>query len=337
MAATLIDDFSSAAPWVALTPLMAPSVELSASTDPEHRGYLSDARSLRVEASAAAEGHFLRRVSGPIDLTSFTELRLWIRCSRLCDGTQEHPFRLRLQLGSAVLAVGSPGNDWHRYLPALGPNAWHYVRLGLDDLPGAVRSGVTEVRLTCTHADSRWSALLDDLMACRTELVADVDGALLNLLDGQLVLAAPVPAIVHVTGVAEPPAPLLRVVHYDIAHAGRRATGYRPRTDFTDTGYRVRPEAIPYDLHYRIEAEAADAATRAQMLEFVIGTLRQQRDLLVAGLPLLLEGIPRPQQPVDDPLLAPAPHYRVAAYAELGTSDVVVGARETRLLADLQH
>lgn len=336
MTATLIDDFSSAAPWAALDPASAPSLEMALAADPQHRGYFADARSLRVNVSAGANGHFLQRVGGPVDLTAFTELRLWFRCDHACDGSAEHPFRLRLQLGSLALPVGAPGNVWHRYLPAFAPNAWQYVRLALDDLPATVRGAVTELRLTCVHAGDPWSALLDDLLACRPEIVADVSAALLELLDGQLVLAAPVPARVHVPGSVAPAVPWLSLVNYDVAYAGRRATGHRARTDFTDAGYRLRPETMAYDVHYRIEAQTADATEQARMLEFIVATLGHQRDLLVAGLPLLLEWIPRPLPP-DDPLLSPALHYRVGTYAERGVSEPVIGARETRLIADVSH
>ncbi len=334
MSAILIDDFSAAVPWVAVDAANVPSVELAHATDVLHRGYLPDAASLRIDATALATGHRVERAIPALDLDVYAELRLWYRCTSRSDGSEAHPFRLRVELGSAALPIDAVGNDWHRYLHADAPNAWQFVRLALDDLAPAVRSAVSQLRLTYVAAAGSVSMWLDDLVSARAELIADVDAALLLLLDGQLVLGAPVPARVHVPGAVAPAVPWLRLVHYDVRHAGRRATGLRPRSDYTDDGYRVRSESEPYDLFYRIEPVATDAPTQAALLQFVIDVLRHRRDLLVAAVPHALESIPRPIQETEV-VVTPALYYRVAAYGEPASFGLVRGARTIRTTEDV--
>ena len=331
----LIDDFGDATLWSALDPGSAPSAELTVADDPLHSGYLPDEASVRVEASAAATDHFLTRSLGPLDLGDFDDLQLWFRASVPMDGSPARPIRLRLQLGSPALPVGAPGNDWHRYLPAPQADRWQFVRVSLDDLDPLVAGAVDEIRLTCVGTTSSWTAWLDDLLACRTEMIADVDAALIELLDGQLVLGGgPVPAQVHLPGAASPAEPWLRVVHHRVSWSDARTTGQRPRTDYTDDGYRLRPESVAYDLDYRIEAATTDRTEQTQLLEFALEVLGPRRGLLVNGARLPLDRLPVPSRH-EEPTDVPGLHYRVAARHDRGTHQPVVPVLEPVYTDDL--
>jgi hypothetical protein len=331
----VIDDFSNAAAWTALDPVSAPSAEIVLANDPVHGGDLPDATSLRLQISSAADGHFITRALGPLNLSTLQELRFWVRAALASDGSPARPFRLRFELGSVALPITAPGNTWHRYLPAFQANTWQFVQLSLDDLPAAVAGAVTEVRITCVNTTASYTAWLDDLIACRTEVIADVDAALLSLLDGVLNLGALVPARVHINGAVAPAEPWIRLVHYEASYSDIRTIGRRPRTDFSDAGYRVRPETVAYDLFYRIEGATADRAEQTAMLEFVMDTLGHRRGLLVNGILLQLDRVPD-LPVVDDMPTVVGLCYRVGAHQERGPHQHVLPALETRVTADLR-
>jgi hypothetical protein len=330
----VIDDFANATLWAAFDPASAPSAEIVLAADTVHRGYLPDATSLRLETSSSALGHFVTRTLGPLDMSNFSELRFWYRATRPADGTPLRPFQLRLQLGSVALPIGAPGNDWHRYLPAAPASGWQFVRVALDDLNPLVAGAVTAVRFTCVDATVPFTTWLDDLIACRPEIIADVDDALLGLLNGVLNIGGPVPARVHVDGATPPPVPWLRLIHYEAAYSDIRTTSRRPRTDFTDTGYRVRPEAVAYDLYYRVEAATSDRVQQTTMLEFVMDTLGHRRTLLVNGTPLPLDRVPDLPVVDDLPTLLSL-RYRVATLQERGPQQHVLPVLEPRLAVDM--
>lgn len=330
----VIDDFSDATRWDAFQPDDTPSAELAAADDAEHHRYLPDATSMRVQASAAADQHYLQRTLGPLDLSAFPELRLWYRATAPSDGTPERPFRLRLQLGSAALPVGAPGNGWHRYLAAPAPGQWHFVRMEMDDLDPQVRGALTTLRLTAADAEGGWTVWLDDLAATRPAMIADVDQGLLDLLHERLVIGGTaVPAQVFVPGAAAPAEPWVRLVNYKVDFADRRADPRRPRTDFTDTGYRLRGESVAYDLYYRVEGTTTDRGEQAEMLQFVLDTLGHRGELLAGGVPLPLERVPWP--PEEEPAQGAALHYRVAARLERGAHQHVSPVLESTVITDL--
>lgn len=336
MAWLLIDDLQSAAPWSAHRPDDTPSPELALVADTSEFRHLPDQSSGRVEASASSTGHYLRRALPALDLDDLDELRFWLRSGQPADGSPERPFRLRVELGSAALPVGAPGNEWRRLLPVEEAGRWQFVRLALDDLAPAVRGAAAELRLTVVDAAGGFTAWLDDLAACRPELLADVDTALLALLDGTLSIGGvPVPAEIAVPGAAAPGEPWLRLTPYDVAFSDLRTGARRPRTDFTDAGFRIRPESVAYDLAYRIEAVTSDRGEQAQILEFVLDVLGARRDLLVAGLPHPAERVAAspPEDAWND---APVLRYRIQARRERGAPRHVLPVAETVLTTDLQ-
>lgn len=330
MPSTLIDDFDDHTLWSALQPGGLPSAEIVLATDVDVHGTAS----MRVDVSAAGDGHFITRSFGPMDITGLSELRLSYRTTRPSDGTPDRPFQLKMELGSAAMAIGAPGNSWHRYLPAFEADRWHFVRMALDDLDPLVAGAADTVQVTALNIAASWTAWLDGLIASDPQLIADVDAALEELLDGQLVIGGPVPAHVHVPGAPEPVAPWLRIVHYDAAFSDLRTTSQRSRTDFTDTGYRLRPESVAYDLCYRIEPVTNDRAEHSQMIEFVLDVLGHRRSLLVNGAQLPLD---RFQGSHADDVLGdvPALRYRVATRQERGTHLAVEPVKEITLATGL--
>jgi hypothetical protein len=331
---TLIDDFGDHTLWDALQPGPMPSPEIVLDDDGAVHANLTNEASVRMEVSgAAADGHFVERVLGSVDLTSFNELRMWCRATVGADGSPDSPFLLRMEMGSAAMPIGSPGNDWHRLLPFAERNGWTFVRLALDDLDPLVAGAANAVRLTCVNTVASWTVWLDDLLACEPAMIADVNAALVGLLDGVLVIGAPVPSHVHVPGAAEPSAPWIRLIQYDAAYSDLRTTSQRSRTDFTDLGFRLGPESVAYDLHYRVEPVTSDPAEHAEMVEFILDVLGHRRTILVNGIRLPLERIDPIHRDAWSDL--PVLRYRVSARQDRGSPQLVVPAQEIVLEADL--
>jgi hypothetical protein len=311
-----------------------PSTEITLATDSEVHAELDGITSLRMDVTPDASEHFISRSVGPVDLTDFSELRLWFRTTHSSQGIPNQPFQLRLELGSAAMPIGDPGNGWRRYLPTFAPHRWQFVRMALDDLDPLVAGAVDAIQMTCVNVTVSWTAWLDDLIASDPQMVADVDAALVALLDGQLNIGGPVPAQVHVPGQVEPAAPWLRIVHYDVTFSDLRTTSQRSRTDFTDDGYRLQPESVAYDIYYRIEPVTGDRSEYAQMIEFILDVLGHRRSLLVNGVQLPLD---RFQGSHPDDLLNDVPvlRYRVATRQERGTHQPVAPVDEVTLATEL--
>src|SRR5690606_15897495 len=135
--------------------------------------------------------HFIRRTLPAVDLTDFSELRLWFRATVPASGTADQPFRLQTRLGSAALPIGAVGNDWHRYLPAFGGSRWQFARMSLDDLDPQVAAAVDTIQFTVVNTTTSWVGWLDHLIACRPQLIEDVHTALETLLSGGLDIGGP--------------------------------------------------------------------------------------------------------------------------------------------------
>ncbi|MEM7305799.1 MAG: hypothetical protein AAF682_03980 [Planctomycetota bacterium] len=326
MPAVVLDDFTDSTLWSSSNPAQLALVDDTG----VHAGF-GDA-SVRVEASATAGGEFFERTVAAVDLSALGELRLWYRSSVVADGSTQAPFQLQLELGSAALPVGAPGNDWLRYLPAFQGDRFEFVRLALDDLDPQVATALDTLRFTVVPPAGdgvSWTAWLDGLLACRPQLVVDVNAALVAALHNNLTLGAPVPAQVHAPGAAEPTAPWLRLVHYDALFSDPRTTAQRTRTDFTETGYRLSPESVAYDLDYRIEPVTADPLEHAEMVEFVLNTLGPRGTLPVLGTELPVErlGSHKSDAKGDSALL----RYRVRARQDRGLPVPVTPVGEVAL------
>jgi hypothetical protein len=331
---TLIDDFSNHALWSAFDPGSLPSTEVSLSTDAAVYADVESTTSMRVEMSATADGHFITRSFAPINFMDYSELRLWIRATDPADGTPDQPFHLKLELGSAAMPIGAPGNDWHRYLPVPETGRWQFVRISLDDLAPLVSNAVDTIRMTAVNVSTSWTAWLDELIVSEPQMIADVDAAITKLLDGVLVIGVPVPAEVHVPGAPEPTSPWIRIVLYEAAYSDLRTNGQKRRTDFSDSGFHLRPESVAYDLFYRIEPVTDDRLEHRQMVEFVLDVLGHRRSLYVNGVQLPFDRI---EAHHEDDILAnvPALRYRVATRKERGMPEIVAPVGEVTLDMDI--
>ena len=150
MTPRLLDAMDDAAAWQALVPGgETASAAMAIAVDRTTFRMGDDRASLRVAVSPEASGHRVRRTREAVDLSSFDELRLWLRCTRAADGAPATPFLLELRLGSVARPVGSAGNTWVRRLPTRQKDQWELVRVSLEDLSPQVRAAATEIELRC--------------------------------------------------------------------------------------------------------------------------------------------------------------------------------------------
>jgi hypothetical protein len=314
----VVDDLADLTPWAARTPTGAASAAITLARSPAAR---LAGPALRIEVGPDATGHRIERSLGPLDLSPFDDLELWVRGDRAADGTDGRPFYLELRLGSAALAVAASGNAWQRLIPVASAEAWQAVPLALDDLPAAVRGAVTQVRLTCLDASAPFTLDLDRITALHPQLLADVDAALVDRLGGRVELGNRiVPAVVDPA--PAPTAPFFRLTSYGARPAPERSPAAGVRTDFTGQGFSIRPPSVPFDLLYAVDAVTDDRADAATLLEYVLSELAPRSVLDVAGRPLTVDWVEAPQLALATLPGQPTVHLRVA------TSQRVNVARE---------
>jgi hypothetical protein len=339
MPLTILDDMTNAAAWQALAPDgVTPSTEISLAIDTTRIPPGNDASSAQITASTAALNHLLRRSLGPVDLTAFDEVRVWINADRLADGTAPRRFYLEMRLGSAAMAPDDPANTWQRYLPVSDVNDWEPVRLTLGDLPAVVRGALTIVQLRCVDASSAFHCNLDDLIAVRDAMIGDVDNALLSSLNGGLILGgAPIPAVLHpAEGALAQAPPYIEILHLDTVYSRDRTDSTRPRGDFNAQGYSLRPPSNAYELYYQVTAVANDRPTQAAMLEFILRTLPARGQWPVNGQALPMETVYiRPINQIGGARTDRLPlFYKVSTRQEVGTATSVLPARSVVVNTD---
>jgi hypothetical protein len=300
MAQIIIDAMDNASLWRALAPDGTPSTEFTLVNDPVHVRFATDKESGQITASTNALNHRLQRTLPATDLTNFDEMRLWLWCSRVGDGTSTHPFFLEIRMASATMNLQDAGNTWIRYLPVSQINSWEFVRLDINDLPVQIRSAVNLIQLRCIDATTAFTCYIDDVLAVREEMIGDVDNALLALLHQQVSIAGTtVPAFfVHPENPPTLGIPSIRITQYDIQYDSERTFSVQARSDFTPTVFRLRPRSIGYSLYYAIDVYADTRQHKAQVMEFVLRTLSPASYLFVNGTELPIEWMTI--SPLDD-------------------------------------
>lgn len=340
MPSLIVDSMENVALWRALAPDgVTPSTELSLRADSSRARPGTSSAGL-IAGTTNALNHTLRRNFAGLDLRGFDELRLWLYSDTAADGTPAHPFFLEMRMASAALALNDPGNKWQRYLPILQTQTWESVRLNIGDLAGAVRNAVTVMQLRCANASAAFACDISDIIAVRDAMIGDVDIALLALLNNKIVLnGAPVPAVLHqAEGPLGQGRPYFEITQYDLVFSRERTQTARPRGDFTDLGYSIRPPSNAYELYYQVTAVADDRATQTQMLEFMLRALPLRGELVVNNFPLPMETVEvEPEDQIGGFRTDSIPvFYRISTRQEVGAGELVLAARTVIVDGDLR-
>jgi hypothetical protein len=339
MPLTLLDDMTNSAAWKALAPDgVSASTEISLTIDPTRFPTSRDTSSGRISASTKALNHTLRRTLGPVDLTNFDEIRLWINSDRAADGTSSRRFYLEMRLASVAMPLNDPGNTWQRYLPVAEAGSWDSLRFSLGDLPAVVRNSLNTIQLRCSDSSAAFNCNLDDIIAVRDAMIGDVDTALQSQLNNVLVVGgARIPAVLHPANAPQNQArPYIEILQYDALYSLERTDSAQTRGDYNDQGYSVRPPSNAFELFYQITAVANDRPTQAAMLEFILGTLPARGQLSVSGYLLPMESIyvcPRDQLGGFRTDQIPF-FYKISTRQEVGVGTRVRAARTVIVNAD---
>lgn len=129
------------------------------------------AGSNRFRALAAMNESATFTPATPLDLSDADELRFWIRSNRAAHGTETRPFYLEF----AYTDAGDTATDVHRwFVPINRQGSWEHRRIGIE---GERRSQVNALEFRCL-ADLSFTCNVDELLAVRDEILADVERAL---------------------------------------------------------------------------------------------------------------------------------------------------------------
>lgn len=287
---------------------VTPSAQIAVAEDLVGDTPSGDHRSLTLAYTAASLDHIARRPLAALDLDDYDELRLVLRGDR----SSAPAFYLELRLGSVALPIGAPGNTWHRRVPVGGGAGWDVVRFSLTDLPAAVRGAVTVAQLHCIDAGQGYSVAIDEALAVRPSMLADLEQALLARLHERTSLGGtPVPAELVSAGGAWPATtPCIAIVPMDVRNLAERSIGSAQRCDFVADGYRVRPAPTAFEAAYAIEAVAADRIDQGALMDFLLREIAPRGALRVAAHPWSIETQTPPAYEYN-PHLDPAPRQRL--------------------------
>jgi hypothetical protein len=328
-----LDSFDLVAPWAALTPGLAPSGLISLAAEVVGHPKAVNPASLRASIIGAATGHRIRRAVPAVDLSNFGRLEFWFQSNMALHGLSSDPLRLQLRLGSAALGLDAPGNLWGRYLVGQTAKGWSFATISLDDLPAAICSGVSQIEfvVAATDGGTHWLGL-DAMLAAAPRMTEDVDQALLQRMDGGLLLGgSPVPARLAPATTAQP---YFRATQFGAKRARERdPVGFR-RHERDDLGLISWPAPQAWDLSYRIDPVAATRAELAAMLDYIqarfdTGCLPVgNRVFRIEKVDAVWEG--------DVALSLPPLRYVVSAWAETGSPSREAPVLISTMLFDIQ-
>jgi hypothetical protein len=340
---------SAATAWAGLAADgVTPSTALAFTLDTTLETPSADTVSVRIAATTGALGHIARCTFAAFDLSAFDEIRFVLQASRAAPtpagstAATPLPFYLELHLGSAALPPGDPGNSWLRRLPIDDAGEWQLIRVSLADLAPAARGALSVVEIRCIDASQAFDMHIDEALAVRPGLLADVERALAQRLDGRVTIGGtPVPAAVSIAGADLPAAlPTIAIVPLDARCALERTGGDGQRVDFTAIGYSVRSAPQAYELGYAIEALAANRDEQATLLDYLLGELQAQGQLRVAGVSLTMEAV-APSAPLQILRGVATPrqrlYFRIWAWQEQAAAQLVRPAKTLVLPVDFKE
>jgi hypothetical protein len=283
----LVDAFTT--PWTA-----DPSGRFTVRSDPCAARFGADRRGVEVVATPGAAGDpppFAEQAYAPaLDLRDDAELRLWVRSTRASDDGPARPAYLALEADTAPAAAA----PWRRLLRIRAANRWELARLGLDDMPAAIRRAVGVLRLRSLDPEIAFTAALDDLLAVTPQPFADVDTALIARFSAYRVGTRTVAAILDLPEVpGTRTAPYLLITPWSAQLTPR--PGAELVTDRTARGASVRPAPVDLLLAFRLDVHARSRAEKTTLLDRVAADLLAP--LVVAGVPVDLEPFAGPPDP----------------------------------------
>jgi hypothetical protein len=173
MSQTIVHNMDN--PWTSSNP-----AALSVSADSQLM--ISGAASNHIVSGGGALAAFAEFVPGALlDLSQFDELRFWVRASLPADGSSGQPFVLEFSYVDQNDAAGEQ-HQW--FVPVNLKNTWEQRRIGIES---DRRSAINRLRFT-SLSNGSFSYYIDEFLAVRDEMLADVEQTLVSRLEEQSVL-----------------------------------------------------------------------------------------------------------------------------------------------------
>lgn len=261
-----------------------------------------------------------RRFTPPLDLRSYTELRFWLRSSRIGGGLTDRPFFLSFE---ATRDPPDPGTSWSRLLPIERRETWELHRLWLGDMPASLRQEVGSLSLRSLDPTVSFNAAFDSLIACTPEPLGDVDAALSERLHDRFQIrtqdgsAASVPIVLDLPkNPGERELPFILVTPWSI-ELTEPSPGGEVIDNFGPEGAFVRSRPHTLHLAFRLEVFVQERSQKTLLLGSILSSFAARPYLMVnvERLPL------RPFKPRTEQAVPPGRtplFYRLAVRLDVG-------------------
>src|SRR5262249_7762294 len=143
-----------------------------------------------------------------------------------------------------------------------------FATVSLADLPSAIANATTQIEFQVAATDgASHRVTFDSLGAARPGLVADVDDALLSVLDNVLDISGSlVPARLSPATTARP---FISIVQFGATRALYRAPMGFAREERDDLGVLLWPAPEAWDLSYRFEPQGNTRSDQAATVDFL--------------------------------------------------------------------
>lgn len=314
MANLLIDAMNDDQQWHAFMPDgVTPSDRLNITTDTTVYRMGIDNASGKISGSPEALNHTLQRSINPIDVSGYSEIRFWVKSSNRADGSPGFPFFLEIRFGSLAVPLDDVSNTWYAYIPVINyPNKWELIRLSLNGMDPAVRSGINQIQIRCVQNTVSFILHIDYMIAVREEIIADVDTVLIQIFHNTVdVGGTPVPAyFAHDENPPKVKHPYIFITHYDIQYNTANRSGVQQRSNFTQEGMLLNPLVYSFDLFYTIDAFADSREEKVKIFQYILNVFTPQMELPVNGYLFPVHIIkPDPETIVERSITSRTPLY----------------------------
>lgn len=267
--------------WASNSPTL---LQVSVDTETFSEGPASN----RLAVGAGAQNASVEYVpAAPLNLSEFEELRFWVKCSQASEGSPERPFVLEF----SYLDAQDAANEEHRwFVPVNQAGHWEQRRIGIQN----DRRGLIQRFRFRVLTNQPFVCYLDELLAVREEMVADLEKALLNHLDNQVSL----PGLTNIplTQTVNPNNSQVNVaLNQDFAVANR---------------VRIKGGTAGDEIH-SVTSISHNASTNRTTIDFgssdkIIGTLNAGVANLSVIVPLIFESPPAPLVASNPAIIATA-------------------------------
>ena len=276
MSYTNIIDFSS--PWSA-DPLGHWSIQTISINE---FGFNGSALAINAQDSDSSSTRYL--FASPVDLSSFSEIRFWIKSSLVAKNLTDQPFYIRI---IAEPAGTTEDPVWYRLIPVHRANSWDLVRLWIEDMPASLRSNIASLSIEATMAQN-FTALFFNFIACSPNAIADAEQSLNERYHNLFTIltesgADQVDAIVQQTstGIGTPAIHFSPVSISEIAI--KEQLGTLETDNFTFDGAHTHSLMSSLRLEYAVDAITAARSEAAEIITLFVSHIINNRTILVAG------------------------------------------------------